>query len=98
MYRGEWFNTITHLAGTIMAIAGTAVLILLATSRGSVRLLIALSGYGAIMIAMYLSSTLYHSVRGEAKEVLHVFDHCAIYLLIAGTYQPFTLCTLRAGP
>jgi hemolysin III len=47
------------------------------------------------MIVLYLSSTLYHSLRGRAKNVFHVFDHCAIYLLIAGTYTPITLITLR---
>jgi hemolysin III len=48
-----------------------------------------------MMIVLYLSSTLYHSLRGRAKNVFHVFDHCAIYLLIAGTYTPITLITLR---
>jgi hemolysin III len=94
MYPGERFNTITHLVGTILAIVGTAALIPLA-ARHSTRALIALSLYGSMMIVMYLSSTLYHTVQGPAKRILHVFDHCAIYLLIAGTYTPFTLLTLH---
>ncbi len=97
MYPGERFNSITHLIGTVLAIAGTAVLIPMAVRHGGPRAIAALSIYGAMMIAMYLSSTLYHSVRGPAKKVFHVFDHCAIYLLIAGTYTPFTLLALRGA-
>src|SRR6185436_9843656 len=54
-----------------------------------------MSVYAAMLIILYLSSTLYHSLRGPAKKIFHVFDHCSIYLLIAGTYTPFTLVTLR---
>ncbi len=97
MYRGEYFNSISHLIGTAMAVAGTAVIVPLAARHGGARAAIALSIYGAMMILMYLSSTLYHSVRGPAKQLFHVFDHCAIYLLIAGTYTPLALLTLR-GP
>ncbi len=96
MYRGELFNSITHLIGTIMAVIGTAVLITSAARSGAgVRTMAALAVYGAMMVVLYLSSTLYHSVSGPSKKVFHVFDHCAIYLLIAGTYTPFTLVTLR---
>jgi hemolysin III len=95
MYRGELFNSITHLVGTVMAIVGTTVLITAATLHGAgPRRIVALSVYGAMMVVLYLSSTLYHSLKGRAKQVFHVFDHCAIYLLIAGTYTPFTLVTL----
>ena len=95
MYRGELFNSITHLVGTVMAIIGTSVLITAAAMNGATpRTMIALSVYGAMMVVLYLSSTLYHSLKGRAKQVFHVFDHCAIYLLIAGTYTPFTLVTL----
>ena len=95
MYRGELFNSITHLVGTVMAIIGTAVLITTAAMTGAgPRRITALAVYGAMMVVLYLSSTLYHSLKGRAKQVFHVFDHCAIYLLIAGTYTPFTLVTL----
>jgi hemolysin III len=95
MYRGELFNSITHLIGTVMAIVGTAVLITAATLSGAgPRRIVALSVYGAMMVVLYLSSTLYHSLKGRAKQIFHVFDHCAIYLLIAGTYTPFTIVTL----
>jgi len=94
MYEGEKFNAITHVVGTVLAIVGTAVLIVLASGA---RRVAALAIYGAMLIVAYLSSTLYHSLRGPAKKVFHVFDHCAIYLLIAGTYTPFTLVTLRGA-
>ena len=95
MYPGERFNAITHVIGTALAVAGTAVLIVVSSGA---RRITALAIYGAMMIAAYLSSTLYHSIRhAKAKKVFHVFDHCAIYLLIAGTYTPFTLVTLRGA-
>ena len=94
MYQGERFNAITHVVGTVLAIAGSAALIVLASGA---RRVTALAIYGAMLIVLYLSSTLYHSLRGRAKQVFHVFDHCAIYLLIAGTYTPFTLVTLRGA-
>jgi hemolysin III len=94
MYAGERFNSITHLIGTVLAIVGTAVVVSVAAGA---RAVIAFTIYGTMLILAYLSSTLYHSVRGPAKELFHIFDHCAIYLLIAGTYTPFTLLTLR-GP
>ena len=98
MYRGEFFNSITHLVGTVLAIVGTSVLLTAAAlGPGGARRMTALAVYGAMLVVLYVSSTLYHSLRGKAKQVFHVFDHCAIYLLIAGTYTPFTLVTLR-GP
>jgi hemolysin III len=96
MYAGERFNSITHIAGSVLAIIGTVVALESAVSRGrDGETITAIAIYGAMMIVLYLSSTLYHSLRGPAKNVFHVFDHCAIYLLIAGTYTPITLITLR---
>jgi hemolysin III len=97
MVRGERFNAITHIVGTVLALIGTAVILTLATMHGGARRITACAIYGAMLVLLYVSSTLYHSLRGKAKRVFHVFDHCAIYLLIAGTYTPFTLVTLR-GP
>ena len=100
MYRGELFNSISHMAGAVVAIAGTAVLVTLAAvyGPGGALRLTALSIYGAMLIVLYLSSTLYHSLRaGRAKDVFHVLDHCAIYLLIAGTYTPLTLVMLSGA-
>jgi hemolysin III len=95
MYPGERFNSITHIVGSVLALIGTSVLLTLGAQHGGTKKIIALSLYGAMLILLYLSSTLYHSLRGPAKRVFHVFDHCAIYFLIAGTYTPLTLLTLR---
>ncbi len=98
MYRGELFNSITHLVGSVLAVIGTAVIVTTAAMQNAgARRITALAIYGAMLVVLYLSSTLYHSFRGRAKQVFHVFDHCAIYLLIAGTYTPLTLITLH-GP
>jgi len=95
MYPGERFNSITHLIGSVLALAGASVVITLAAQRGGATRITAVAIYGAMLFLLYLSSTLYHSFRGRAKQIFHVFDHCSIYLLIAGTYTPLTLITLR---
>jgi hemolysin III len=97
MYHGERFNSVTHLTGLLLAVAGAAVLITQAALKGDAWQVVSFSIFAATMVLLYGASTLYHSVRGKAKNVLVKFDHCAIYLLIAGTYTPFTLVTLR-GP
>jgi hemolysin III len=97
MQRGERFNSISHLVGAALAIAGTAVLVTLAAGEGDPWKIVSFSVYGAMLIALYVFSTLYHSVRGRAKDVLRKIDHCAIYLLIAGTYTPFALVSLRGA-
>jgi hemolysin III len=94
MYPGERFNAITHVVGSVLALAGGSVAITLAARRGGASKITAVAIYAAMLFLLYLSSTLYHSLRGAPKRVFHVFDHCAIYLLIAGTYTPFTLVTL----
>jgi hemolysin III len=95
MYSGERFNAVTHLVGSALAVIGTSVAVTLASIHGGTTRIAAVSVYGAMLIVLYLSSTLYHSLRGPAKKLFHVFDHCAIYLLIAGTYTPLTLTILR---
>lgn len=97
MYPGERFNSISHLVGTALAATGAILLIVLATRLGDPWKIVSFSIYGAMLLALYLSSTLYHSVRGRAKDVLRKFDYCAIYLLIAGSYTPFTLVSLRGA-
>lgn len=97
MYPGERFNSITHLVGTVLALIGASVAVTLAAMRGGTMRIVAVSIYGAMLVVLYLSSTLYHSLQGRPKLVFRVFDHCSIYLLIAGTYTPFTLTVLR-GP
>ena len=98
MYYGEKFNAVSHLLGAILALAGTVVLVVLAALGGDPWKVVGVSIYGASLVLMYSSSTLYHSVRGRrAKDFLRKMDHQSIYLLIAGSYTPFCLVTLR-GP
>ena len=95
MYRGERFNSITHLVGAVLALIGATVLITLAGMEGSATRIVSFAVYGTTLFLLYLSSTLYHSLRGRAKDVFQTLDHHAIYLLIAGTYTPFTLVALK---
>ena len=97
MYYGERFNSITHAAGACLAAAGGAVLITVAARNGDPWKITSFSIYTSMLLILYLTSSLYHGVRGLAKDVLRKMDHCAIYLLIAGTYTPFTLVTLRGA-
>ncbi|KHD89782.1 MAG: hemolysin III [Bdellovibrio sp. ArHS] len=97
MYHGERFNSITHLVGAALSVAGTSVLVTLASIHGDVWKIVGTSVYGGMLVFLYTISTLYHSMQGRTKKVLQKLDHIAIYLLIAGTYTPFTLITLR-GP
>jgi hemolysin III len=97
LYYGERLNSITHLAGAILGAIGSVVLVVLAARSGDAWKIVACSIYGAALCILYGASTLYHSIRGRWKAVLRKLDHCAIYILIAGTYTPFALVTLR-GP
>lgn len=97
MYYGEKFNSISHTAGALLALVGGVSLVTVAAHGGDPWKIVSFSVYSASLLILYLTSTLYHSVRGGAKDVLRKLDHCAIYLLIAGSYTPFTLVTLR-GP
>ncbi|MGH7552632.1 MAG: PAQR family membrane homeostasis protein TrhA [Longimicrobiales bacterium] len=94
----EIANSLTHAAGLIASIAGTAILIVLSALNGTARHIVGSAIFGATLVLLYTASTLYHSVRSQrVKARLRVMDHCAIYLLIAGTYTPFTLVGLRGG-
>ncbi|QTA79793.1 Channel protein, hemolysin III family [Desulfonema limicola] len=95
MYKGEGFNSITHLIGAALALIGMVLLIVLAARQGEPWKIVSFSIYGTTLLLLYTFSTLYHSLEGKAKNVFHKLDHLAIYLLIAGTYTPFTLITLR---
>jgi hemolysin III len=97
VYHGERLNSYTHLLGAVAAAAGLAVLVVLAAQQGDAWKLVSFSIYGASLFLLYFFSTLYHSTRGRAKSIFQVFDHNAIYLLIAGSYTPFTLVTLRGA-
>ncbi len=94
----EIANSVTHGMGTALAIAATAVAIVWAALYGNVYSVVSASVYGATLIILYLMSTLYHAFTGKTvKRVFRIFDHCSIFLLIAGTYTPLALVTL-SGP
>jgi hemolysin III len=95
MDHGERFNSISHAVGTVLAALSGVLLVAVAALGGDPWKIVACGVYALTLLILYLTSTLYHSVRGAAKDVLRKMDHCAIYLLIAGTYTPFTLVTLR---
>jgi hemolysin III len=90
-------NAITHGIGAVLAIVGAIVLIA-ASTRGTASLVASCTIFSITLVLVYVCSTLYHSlVRTRARHVFHILDHSAIYLLIAGTYTPFTLITLRGS-
>lgn len=94
----ERLNTASHGLGLILAIAGTPILVVGAVRQGGAADIVGSSVFGASMIVLYLASTLFHAAAaGPRKDRLRTFDHAAIYLLIAGTYTPFTLGVL-GGP
>lgn len=95
MYPGERFNSITHLAGALLAVVGSAALVAQAIPTGNAWKIVGVSVFGLSMVLLYAASTLYHSLRGPAKQIWAKVDHCAIYLLIAGTYTPFSLIALE---
>ncbi|MEO7851906.1 MAG: hemolysin III family protein [Rubrivivax sp.] len=97
MYEGEKFNAITHLVAAALALPAAIVLIVLAAMSGDAWKVVSVSIYGLTLVLLYTFSTLYHSVRGRAKTVLRKLDHQSIYLLIAGSYTPFCLVTLRGA-
>jgi len=94
MYKGERFNSITHLVGAVLAFAGGAVLVTFAAMGGDSNKIVSYSVYGVTLFLLYLVSSLYHSLPGPAKRVFRVLDYQAIYLLIAGTYTPFIMVAL----
>ncbi|WGL15076.1 hemolysin III family protein [Microbulbifer bruguierae] len=94
----EIANSLTHGIGALLAIAGLGVLCGFAALRGDAWHIVSSSIYAATLILCFAASTLYHSITHiSAKQILRTVDHSSIFLLIAGTYTPFTLVTLR-GP
>ena len=89
MYRGEWFNTISHLIGAALALVGSTVLVTFAALEGDPSRIASLAVYGVTLFAVYLASTLYHGVGGRLKGLFKRLDHGSIYLVIAGTWTPF---------
>lgn len=92
----EIANSATHGVGLAASVVGTVALLIITVVNGDGWQIVSSAIYGATLIALYTTSMLYHTFRRpEIKRVLRVLDHCAIYLLIAGTYTPFTLVVLR---
>jgi hemolysin III len=94
----EIANSITHGFGALLSVGGLAVLVVAAARRGTTVHVVSSLIFGLSLLALYASSTIYHATRDPgAKRILRRLDHAAIFLLIAGSYTPFTLVTLR-GP
>jgi len=98
--REELANSLTHGLGVALSIAGLVLMVVFAAKRGTARDVVGAAIFGSMLILLYLMSTLYHAFRGpKVKLVFKVFDHSAIFLLIAGTYTPFCLSALgRVSP
>jgi hemolysin III len=97
MVRGEIFNSVTHMVGSFFAVAGLAVLLAAGVRTGDPWKIGSFAVYGAALVALYLFSTLYHSLDGRPKRIFRKLDHTSIYVLSGGTYTPFSLVSLR-GP
>lgn len=94
----EVANTLTHGAGLILSLAGFVFLVTLAALKGDSWHIASSLIYGLSLVTLYGASTLYHSTTvPKSKQTLQIIDHCCIYLLIAGSYTPFTLIVLRNG-
>ncbi|MEG1942895.1 MAG: hemolysin III family protein [Angelakisella sp.] len=94
----EVCNSVSHGLGAVFSVAATTLMIAVSVSQGDWLKLTASIIFGLSLIILYTMSTLYHAITNQrAKEILRVFDHCSIFLLIAGTYTPFTLIPLRSS-
>lgn len=94
----EIFNAISHGTGALLSIAGCVILIVFSAIHGDAYSVVSSAIYGASLIILYTMSTLYHSITNvKAKKVFRILDHSTIFILIAGTYTPYTLVTLRGA-
>src|ERR687894_2548000 len=94
--REEVANSVTHGLGLLASLVGAFVLVSLSVEQGEAWHVVSAAIYGITLVALYAASTMYHALKGtKARGILRVLDHCAIYLLIAGTYTPVTLVALR---
>ena len=97
-WKNEWANTATHGLGVAASVVALCILIVFAARGGDAWEIVGVSIFGATLVLLYLASTLYHAAaQPHIKARLKVFDHSAIYLLIAGTYTPFMIGILRGG-
>ena len=96
--REERLNSLSHGLGALMSVVGTLLLVSAAAKMGDIWKIVSFSIFGASLIMLYSASTFYHASRSpRGREIWKMLDHCAIFLLIAGTYTPFVLVNLR-GP
>jgi hemolysin III len=94
----ERLNALTHGVGALLALVGLIILIAASRLHGDIWRLVSSCIYGASLVLLYLASTLYHSFTDEKlKYIFKIFDHAAIYVLIAGTYTPFLLVLFRGA-
>ena len=94
----EIFNSVTHGVGAGISIAACVLMIIRAAIVGSALQVVSVSIFGASLIILYMASTLYHALaNNRAKRVFQILDHCSIFILIAGTYTPYTLIALKPG-
>ena len=93
----EIFNMTSHIVGAVLGVVATVLCVVFAAIRGNVYGVVSGAIYGVTMIILYTMSSIYHglSPKRYSKRVFQVLDHCSIFLLIAGSYTPFALCTLR---
>jgi hemolysin III len=92
----EIAHSITHGVAAVLSIAGMTVLLFLAVTHGNIYQIVGFSIYGTTLFILYMASTLYHGFQHpRLKRIFKIFDHASIYLLIAGTYTPFILVSLR---
>ncbi|MEE4096695.1 hemolysin III family protein [Pseudomonas viridiflava] len=97
MYYGEKFNAWSHLVGVVLAAVGAIWLLVMASLHGDVWRVVSVAIYGVCLVTLYSVSTVYHSVKGRSKSIMQKVDHFSIYLMIAGSYTPFCLVTLRGA-
>lgn len=98
MYYGEKFNSITHLVGGVLALVGLGALLTVSIQQKDLFMIVSFSVFGVTLVMLYTMSTLYHSFQPlRLKRIFQKFDHISIYLLIAGTYTPYMLVSLRTG-
>ena len=97
MQYGEKFNTVSHLLAALLAFPGVIYLIILASQTGDPYKIVSVSIYGTTLVLLYFASTTYHFHAGPYKKIFQELDHLSIYLLIAGTYTPYMLVTLKGA-
>ncbi len=93
----EIFNMTSHIIGGVLGIVATILCVVFAAINGNVYGVVSGAIYGVTMIILYTMSSIYHGLKPErfSKKVFQILDHCSIFLLIAGSYTPFCLCTFR---